>query len=141
MHWRTAPATFRGRLRIPSRWHSIVSVLDVAHGAEREIDFAVQVLVAILDDMLENADHFVGDSVDAHLLAERVLAGKQFFLYIRTQDRDAAVIVLVQVSEKGAELNVHAAHARIVGINSADAVAAAAGSESGRLFRRLWRNP
>ncbi len=80
----------------------VISVGKVAHGAERDVNFAVHVLVAVLNDVLEHADDFVGDSVDSHFFAERVLAGKQFFLHVGAEDGDAAARVFVEIGKETA---------------------------------------
>jgi len=106
----------------------VIGVGEVAHGAERDVDLAVHVVVAILDDVFEDADDFVGNSIDADFFTERGLAGKQLLLDVGAEDGDAAVGVFVEFGEEGTLFDVDAAHVLIVGIDSADAVTAAAGA-------------
>src|SRR5208283_2406144 len=60
----------------------IVSVGQIAHGAERDVDLAVHVVVAVLDGVFEHSDNFVGNAVEADFLTERILTGEKLLLDI-----------------------------------------------------------
>src|SRR5208337_2595286 len=98
---------------------------EVAHGAERDVDFAVQVVVAILNNAFEHTNNLVGNAVNPHLFAQRVRAREQLLLDVGAEHGHAAVRVFVELGEEGAIFHVHAPHVRIVRINSADPVTAA----------------
>jgi hypothetical protein len=51
----------------------VVRVGEVVHGAERDVHFSVHVFVAILDDVFEHSGDLVGNAVEPHFFAERVL--------------------------------------------------------------------
>ena len=78
----------------------IVGVSKVAHGAERDVYVAIQVVVAILDDVFEHADDLVGNAIEPHFFAQRVLAGEQLFLDVGAEDGHAAVRVFVEFGEE-----------------------------------------
>ena len=104
----------------------VIGVGEVAHSAVRNVQLAVHVFVAILNDVLEHADDLIGNAVEPHLFAKRVLPGEQLLLDVGAQDGDTAARVFVEVGEETAVFDLHAAHPRIVRIDSADPVTTAA---------------
>ena len=51
----------------------VVGIREIAHGAERDIHFAVHVVVAILYDVFHHADDLVRNAVEPDFFAQRVL--------------------------------------------------------------------
>src|ERR1700719_408813 len=107
----------------------VVRVLDVAHGAIGEIDQRIHVFVAVGNRVLEHADDFVRDAVNADTFAQRVLTGEQFLFHRRADDRNATVSKVFLFSPKGAVANFQSADSLVTGKNSMDAVGSAARSE------------
>src|SRR5579863_10454678 len=59
----------------------VVTVLQITHGTVGDVDQRVHVFIAIGNGMPENGDHLVRNSVDANVLAERVLTGEKLLLH------------------------------------------------------------
>src|SRR5207302_411598 len=104
----------------------VVGVGQIAHGAEGDVDVLVDVVVAILDLVFEDADNLIGDAVDADLLTDGVLAGEEFLLRVGADDRYTSVGEVVGFAEEGAFGDVHAAHGTVGGVNATYAVGGAA---------------
>src|SRR4029077_5081008 len=54
----------------------VVSVLQVTHGGERDVDGTINVIVALLHYRAEDADHFEAKAIDADALAQCVAPGE-----------------------------------------------------------------
>src|SRR5260370_15516775 len=80
----------------------VAHVFQVAHGAERNVDDLVDIVVALLHVRLEHADDLKGDAVNADVLAQGKLSGKKLGLGIRTQHRHAVALHLIFGSEEPA---------------------------------------
>ena len=73
----------------------VVSVLEVAHGGEGDVDDAIDIVVARLHLGAENADDFKADAIDADVLAQGVASGEKFFFGFGTDDRDPRALDLI----------------------------------------------
>ncbi len=119
----------------------VIGVGQVAHRAVGDVDVLVDIVVAVLNLMFHHADDLVGDSVEAKILSDGVLAGEKFFLGVGADNRDAGVGKIVGLAEECAFGNVEAAHMSIRSVDSADAVSGAARAEGREaLFRHFGRN-
>ena len=70
-------------------------VLQIAHGGERDVDHAVDIVVPLLHFGAQNTDDFEAEAVEPDVLAQRVASGKQFLLGFRTDHRDPGALHLV----------------------------------------------
>ena len=91
----------------------VVGVFEIAHGAERHVDVLVQVVVAVVDDVFQNAHDLVGDAVHADALADRILAGEKLLLGVGSDKSDAGVGEVLRFAEGTAFRKFHAPHAGI----------------------------
>src|SRR5208337_580133 len=73
----------------------VVSVLEVTHGGEGDVDDAIDIVVAGLHLGAKHADDFKADAIDADMLAEGVASGKKFFFSVGTDDGNARVLDLI----------------------------------------------
>src|SRR5207237_1351318 len=104
----------------------VIGVLNVAHGAVGQVDHGVHVVVAVGEHVLDDADHLVGNALDAHRLPQRVLPGKQFLLYLCTQHSYTAVREVFLVTKETAFTDFDVTDLPVTGVGSPDVVVAAA---------------
>ena len=86
----------------------------------------IDIVVTVVDLVFQDADDLVRDAVQADAFADRLLAGKQLLLGVRSDEGDAGVGEVLGLAEEAAFSHFHAAHAGIDGVNAADAVVGAA---------------
>jgi hypothetical protein len=77
-------------------------VLDVAHGAEGDIDLAVDVVIGLLHLGEEDADDGERLAVEADVFAERPAAGEELGLGLRTDDADVGALLVLRAIEEAA---------------------------------------
>src|ERR1017187_3709497 len=74
----------------------VVRVLEVAHGGERDVDDAIDIVVAgLLHPGGEHTDNLKADAIDANVLAQRVATGEKFFPGVGTDDGNPRALDLV----------------------------------------------
>ena len=98
----------------------IVGFLQVAHGAEWNINHAIHVVVTVRDHVLEHADDLVGNAVNAHRLADRILAGKKFLLHIVAEQRHPAMAEIFLLAKEAAFSHIHVANLLIARVRPAN---------------------
>src|SRR5258706_9789041 len=120
----------------------VIGLGQVAHGAERNVDMAVNVIVAVIMHLMaEHSDDLIRNAVKADAFAESGLPGQKVRSHVRADDGDAGVSKVIRFAEETALLGVQAAHASVGSINTADAVAGAAGTVGHKtLLGDLGRN-
>src|SRR5258706_8778704 len=107
----------------------VIGLGQVAHGAERNVDMAVNVVVAVIMHLMaEHSDDLIRNPVKADAFAESILPGKKFLSHVRADDGDAGVSKVIRFAEETALLGVQAAHAAIGSVDAADAIGSAAGA-------------
>src|ERR1039458_1475651 len=98
----------------------VVRVLKIAHGAERDVDQIVDAVVPLLHVRRENAYDPVTDTVDAHVLAQSGLAGKQLVLSLGANDRDRRARQLIVLVHQAAFAEIQSLNLEHAGINAVD---------------------
>src|SRR5258708_17502067 len=73
----------------------IVSVFEVTHGGERNVDDAVDIVVAGLHFGVENADNFEANAVEANVFAQGVASGAKLLLGFEANDGNASALDLI----------------------------------------------
>ncbi len=90
----------------------VIGLGQVAHGAERNVDMAVNVVVAVIMHLMaEHSDDLIRNAVKADAFAESILSGEKFLSHVRADDGDAGVSKVIRFAEETALLGVQAAHA------------------------------
>src|SRR6202049_2765636 len=72
-----------------------MGILQLAHGAERDVYHAVYFVISLLHFGAQNTDDFETEAVNPDVLSQRTASGKQFFLRFRTDHRYAGALDLV----------------------------------------------
>ncbi len=81
-------------------------VLDVAHGAEGDIDLAVDVVIGLLHFGEEDADDGERLPIEADTLTEGPFAGEELGLCLRTDDADMGALLVFGAIEEAALIDV-----------------------------------
>ena len=79
-----------------------MGVLEIAHGAEWNVDHAIHIVVTVGDHVLEHANDLIGNAVNAHRLPDRILAGEKFLFHVVAEDGDAAVSEVLLFAKEAA---------------------------------------
>ena len=98
----------------------VVRVLEIAHGAEGDVDHLVDAVVALLHMRRENAYDPVADAVDAYVLAQGGLAGEQLVLGLGADDRHPRARQLVVLVHQAAFTQGQSLNLEHAGINAVD---------------------
>ncbi len=59
----------------------------------------IQIVVAVVDHVLQNADDLVGNAVHANTFPDGILAGEQLFLDVRADKRHTSVGKILSLAE------------------------------------------
>ena len=104
----------------------IIGVLDIAHRAIRHIDHRIHVVVAVGKHVLDDANNLIGNALNAHGFAQRVLSREQFLFHVGTQHGDAAVGEVFLLSKETAFPDFDMADLLVAGVCPPDVVVVAA---------------
>src|SRR6266853_4017850 len=83
--------------------HDGVNVIGIAQIADRtkwHIHLAIDVVITILNQTLENADNRVGNAAHADAFADSILSREEFLFHVRTQHRHPGVSEVILVGKK-----------------------------------------
>ena len=86
----------------------IERVLQIAHSAERHVDVLIQIVVAIVDDVFQDAYDLVRDAIHANVFANRVLSGKKLLLGVRADSTGGEVGGVIEQVAGGSDIEVRA---------------------------------
>ena len=95
-------------------------ILQIAHGAEWDVDHAVYIVISLLHFGAQDADDLEAQAVNPDALTERVASGKQFFLRFRTDHRYTGALNLVFWVVEAALPELEGADVHYVGIIAGD---------------------
>src|SRR5664279_2933967 len=124
----------------------VVSVLEVTHGGEGDVDDAIDIVVAGLHLGAENTDDLKADAINTNALAQGVASGEKFFFGVGTDHGDARALHLILSvieatliegeSPDGKSVRVFAidAHGERAGVVLHGSLLVAAGSDVGNLW-------
>ncbi len=76
--------------------------------------------------VLQDANHLVGNAIDANAFADGILPGKQLLLHVISENSDAAMGEVFLLAKETSFAHFHAANLLVAGVGSADVVVVAA---------------